>query len=143
LTLAACSEDWKADNAPNPRICRRPPRAVVTDPGDKRWAARRSNAEREAAADIGVDQAVGHLPMHRRKKLGAAAMHRDDHVRRQPLELGYRVIDIILRRRAEMKPAEDRVQLATPDTAMAAFTVLISPTWPHEEMTTSPRPLTM
>jgi hypothetical protein len=52
--------------------------------------------------------------MHRREKLGAAAMHGDDHVRRQPRELDYRVIDIIPRRRAEMKSAEDRVQLAPP-----------------------------
>src|SRR6516162_6858510 len=50
--------------------------------------------------------------MHGHDKLAAAAMHRDHHVRRQPLELGNREIDIILRRRAEMKPAEYRVQFA-------------------------------
>ena len=43
--------------------------------------ARRSNAERKATTDIGDDQAVRHLPMHGRDKLGAAAMHRNHHVR--------------------------------------------------------------
>jgi hypothetical protein len=52
--------------------------------------------------------------VHRRNKLGAAAMHRDHHAGRQPLKLRDRVIDIILRRWAEMKPAEDRMQLGDP-----------------------------
>jgi len=76
--------------------------------------ARLSHAKCEAAADIGSDQAIGHPALHRGDKFGAAAMHRDHHVRRQPLELGDRVIDIILRCRAEMKPAEDGVQFADP-----------------------------
>ena len=77
-------------------------------------AARCSNPKSKAAADVGGDQAVGHAPVHRSDKLGAAAMHRDDDVGRQSLELCHRVIDIILRRRAEMKSAEDRMQLAEP-----------------------------
>jgi len=78
--------------------------------------------------------------MHGRDKLAAAAVHRDHYVRRQPLELGYRVIDIILRCRAEVKPAEDRVQFADPRHRHGGLYRVDQPTCPHEEMTTSPRP---
>jgi hypothetical protein len=52
--------------------------------------------------------------MHRGKELGAAAMHRDDHVGRQSRKLDYRMFNVILRCRTEMKPAEHRVQFADP-----------------------------
>jgi hypothetical protein len=70
-------------------------------------------------------------------------MHRDDYVGRQPLELGHGVIGIVMQCQPEMKPAEDRVSLPTPNTAVTALIVLIRPTCSHENMTTNPRPWTI
>src|SRR4051794_32906473 len=70
-----------------------------------------SGAEGNPAPGGGDDQVIRHLLAHRLDEVIPAAMHRYDHVRLEFLDLGNDCVDIILRRRTQVKSADDGVHL--------------------------------
>src|SRR3954462_9939677 len=64
-------------------------------------------AEDQAAAGRGVEDLARHLGARLQQEVQAAAMHRDENVRLELLDLGDHLLEIILRRRPEMKAADD------------------------------------
>ncbi len=60
---------------------------------------------------VDLDQAVRQMISNGLREVRAAAMHRNDHVRVQFLDLAEHLLDVILRRRTEMEAADQRVDL--------------------------------
>ena len=66
-------------------------------------------AEDQAAAGRGVDDAPRHLGTCLEKEIQPAAMHRDENIGLQFLDLGDHLLQVIHRRSSEMEAADDRV----------------------------------
>src|SRR5713101_1966150 len=62
-------------------------------------------AESKTAPGVPVDQAVGHFGAHSGDEVAAGAMHRDDHVGGERLDLRDRVLDVIRRCNTEVEAA--------------------------------------
>ena len=70
-----------------------------------------SRAEGQAGACRGDEQPARHLLAHGLGEVQAAAMHRDDDVRFERLQFGDRLRDVGNRRRPQMEPADQGVEL--------------------------------
>src|SRR5262245_38457905 len=70
-----------------------------------------SGSEGQPAAGAGDEELVRHLLPHGLNEVGAAAVHRDDHVGVEPLDLGHHLVEVLSRSRAEVKAANERVHL--------------------------------